>query len=144
MDTSRLAGASVMIIDDSKTIRHSAEIFLKQAGCKVILVENGFEALAKIAEHKPDVIFIDIVMPRLDGYQTCALIRKSREHHSTPVIMLSSMDSMFDRARGRMVGSLDHLAKPFSKENLLNAVGAQLSQCRPHEAGQVQQANGAN
>jgi twitching motility two-component system response regulator PilG len=139
-----LAGASVMIIDDSNTIRRSAEIFLKQAGCSVILAENGFDALSRIAEHKPDVIFCDIVMPRLDGYQTCALIKKSREHHATPVIMLSSKNSMFDRARGRMAGSRDHLAKPFSKENLLKAVGAQLSQSRPHEAEKTQPVNGVN
>jgi twitching motility two-component system response regulator PilG len=144
MYASHLAGASVMVIDDSNTIRRSAEIFLKQAGCHVILAENGFDALSRIAEHKPDVIFCDIVMPRLDGYQTCALIKKSREHHATPVIMLSSKNSMFDRARGRMAGSRDHLAKPFSKENLLKAAGAQLSQSRPHDAEQTQTATGVN
>jgi twitching motility two-component system response regulator PilG len=138
MHASHLAGASVMVIDDSNTIRRSAEIFLKQAGCSVILAENGFDALSRIVEHNPDVIFCDIVMPRLDGYQTCALIKKSLKHHATPVIMLSSKDSMFDRARGHMAGSRDHLAKPFSKENLLKAVGAQLSQRRPHEAEQSQ------
>jgi twitching motility two-component system response regulator PilG len=129
-----LAGMRVMVIDDSRTIRHSAEICLAQAGCEVILAENGFDALSMIAKHEPDVIFVDIVMPRLDGYQTCALIRKSRKHCATPVIMLSSKDSMFDRARGRMVGSHDHLAKPFSKENLLKAVDAHLSKHNPRKA----------
>ena len=144
MHASNLAGASVMVIDDSNTIRRSAEIFLKQAGYRVILAENGFDALSRIAEHEPDVIFCDIVMPRLDGYQTCALIKKSRKHHATPVVMLSSKNSMFDRARGRMAGSRDHLAKPFSKENLLKAVGTQLSQRRPHEAEQTPPLTGVN
>jgi twitching motility two-component system response regulator PilG len=111
-----------MVIDDSNTIRRSAEIFLMQAGCQVILAENGFDALAKIADHQPDVIFVDIMMPRLDGYQTCALIKKNGRHKTTPVIMLSSKDSLFDRARGRMVGSDEYLTKPFSKDSLLRAV----------------------
>jgi twitching motility two-component system response regulator PilG len=111
-----------MVIDDSNTIRRSAEIFLMQAGCQVILAENGFDALAKIADHQPDLIFVDIMMPRLDGYQTCALIKKNAKHKTTPVIMLSSKDSLFDRARGRMVGSDEYLTKPFSKESLLKAV----------------------
>jgi twitching motility two-component system response regulator PilG len=111
-----------MVIDDSNTIRRSAEIFLMQAGCQVILAENGFDALAKIADHHPDLIFVDIMMPRLDGYQTCSLIKKNAKHKATPVIMLSSKDSLFDRARGRMVGSDEYLTKPFSKESLLKAV----------------------
>jgi twitching motility two-component system response regulator PilG len=111
-----------MVIDDSNTIRRSAEIFLMQAGCQVILAENGFDALAKIADHQPDLIFVDIMMPRLDGYQTCALIKKNAKHRNTPVIMLSSKDSLFDRARGRMVGSDEYLTKPFSKDSLLTAV----------------------
>ena len=111
-----------MVIDDSNTIRRSAEIFLMQAGCQVILAENGFDALAKIADHQPDLIFVDIMMPRLDGYQTCALIKKNAKHKSTPVVMLSSKDSLFDRARGRMVGSDEYLTKPFSKESLLKTV----------------------
>jgi twitching motility two-component system response regulator PilG len=115
MDISRLAGKRVMIIDDSNTIRRSAEIFLKQAGCRVILAKDGFDALARVNALKPDLILVDIVMPRLDGYQTCALIKRSRKHRATPVIMLSSKDNAFDRARGRLVGSQDHLAKPFSK-----------------------------
>ncbi len=121
-DAKPLSGVRVMVIDDSNTIRRSAEIFLMQAGCQVILAENGFDALAKIADHQPDLIFVDIMMPRLDGYQTCALIKKNAKHKTTPVIMLSSKDSLFDRARGRMVGSDEYLTKPFSKESLLKAV----------------------
>lgn len=112
----------VMVIDDSNTIRRSAEIFLLQAGCEVILAEDGFDALAKIADHQPDVIFVDIMMPRLDGYQTCALIKKNSRFRSTPVIMLSSKDGLFDRARGRLVGSDQYLTKPFTKDTLLKAV----------------------
>ncbi len=121
-----VSGARVMVIDDSNTIRRSAEIFLMQAGCQVILAENGFDALAKIADHQPDLIFVDIMMPRLDGYQTCSLIKKNGRHRATPVIMLSSKDSLFDRARGRMVGSDEYLTKPFSKDSLLKAVMAHL------------------
>jgi len=117
-----LAGLKVMVIDDSNTIRRSAEIFLVQAGCKVILAEDGFDALAKITDHEPDVIFVDIMMPRLDGYQTCALIKKNARFANTPVVMLSSKDGLFDRARGRMVGSDEYLTKPFTKESLLRIV----------------------
>ncbi len=117
-----LNGAKVMVIDDSNTIRRSAEIFLQQAGCEVILAEDGFDALAKIADHRPDLIFVDIMMPRLDGYQTCALIKKNSRYRDTPVIMLSSKDGLFDRARGRLVGSDEYLTKPFSKDALLAAV----------------------
>ena len=130
-DTKNLTGVRVMVIDDSNTIRRSAEIFLMQAGCQVILAENGFDALAKIADHQPDLIFCDIMMPRLDGYQTCALIKKNGKYHSTPVIMLSSKDSLFDRARGRMVGSDEYLTKPFTKESLLKAVESHLAQRSP-------------
>lgn len=119
---SDLSGVKVMVIDDSNTIRRSAEIFLLQAGCEVILAEDGFDALAKIADHQPDVIFVDIMMPRLDGYQTCALIKKNSRFSSTPVIMLSSKDGLFDRARGRLVGSDEYLTKPFTKDTLLTAV----------------------
>lgn len=112
-----------MVIDDSNTIRRSAEIFLVQAGCQVILAEDGFDALAKITDHSPDVIFCDIIMPRLDGYQTCALIKKNARFCATPVIMLSSKDGLFDRARGRMVGSDEYLTKPFTKDSLLKTVG---------------------
>jgi len=130
-DSKNLTGVRVMVIDDSNTIRRSAEIFLMQAGCQVILAENGFDALAKIADHQPDLIFVDIMMPRLDGYQTCALIKKNGKHRSTPVIMLSSKDSLFDRARGRMVGSDEYLTKPFTKESLLKAVESHLAQRSP-------------
>jgi twitching motility two-component system response regulator PilG len=122
-DSTTLSGVKVMVIDDSNTIRRSAEIFLLQAGCTVILAEDGFDALAKITDHQPDLIFVDIMMPRLDGYQTCALIKKNARFHHTPVVMLSSKDGLFDRARGRMVGSDQYLTKPFTKESLLKAVG---------------------
>lgn len=117
-----LNGIKVMVIDDSNTIRRSAEIFLNQAGCEVILAQDGFEALAKIADHQPDVVFVDIMMPRLDGYQTCSLIKRNARYRNTPVIMLSSKDGLFDRARGRMVGSDEYLTKPFTKDTLLKAV----------------------
>jgi twitching motility two-component system response regulator PilG len=121
---SNLVGVKVMVIDDSNTIRRSAEIFLGQAGCQVILAEDGFDALAKISDHHPDVIFVDVMMPRLDGYQTCSLIKKNPKFRATPVIMLSSKDGLFDRARGRMVGSDEYLTKPFTKDSLLQAVSA--------------------
>ena len=121
-DAANLSGIKVMIIDDSNTIRRSAEIFLVQAGCQVVLAEDGFDALAKIADHQPAVIFCDIMMPRLDGYQTCALIKKNPRFAATPVVMLSSRDGLFDRARGRMVGSDEYLTKPFTKDSLLQAV----------------------
>jgi len=117
-----IRGKKVMVIDDSNTIRRSAEIFLTQAGCQVILAENGFEALSKISDHQPNIIFCDILMPRLDGYQTCALIKRSPRFHETPIVMLSSKDGLFDRARGRMVGSVEYLTKPFTKESLLTVV----------------------
>jgi twitching motility two-component system response regulator PilG len=117
-----LAGVKVMVIDDSNTIRRSAEIFLKQSGCEVILAEDGFDALSKIANHLPNIIFVDIMMPRLDGYQTCSLIKRNPRFKATPVIMLSSKDGLFDRARGRMVGSDQYLTKPFTQESLLQAV----------------------
>ena len=119
-----IAGLKVMVIDDSNTIRRSAEIFLTQAGCHVLLAQDGFDALAKITDHLPDVIFVDIMMPRLDGYQTCALIKKNPRLSSTPVIMLSSRDGLFDRARGRMVGSDEYLTKPFTKDSLLKTVAS--------------------
>src|SRR5690625_3372159 len=111
-----------MVIDDSKTIRRTAETLLKREGCEVITATDGFEALSKIADHRPDVIFIDIMMPRLDGYQTCALIKHSQLFKTTPVIMLSSKDGLFDRARGRIVGSEEYLTKPFTREELLDAI----------------------
>jgi len=117
-----LSAVKVMVIDDSNTIRRSAEIFLKNSGCKVILAEDGFDALAKIANEHPDIIFVDIMMPRLDGYQTCSLIKRNARYKTTPVIMLSSKDGLFDRARGRMVGSDQYLTKPFTQETLVDAV----------------------
>lgn len=115
-------GLKVMVIDDSKTIRRTAETLLKKAGCEVITANDGFEALSKIADHRPDVIFVDIMMPRLDGYQTTALIKNNKVFRTTPVIMLSSKDGLFDRARGRIVGSEQYLTKPFTKEELLGAI----------------------
>ena len=123
-DAPLLSGIKVMVIDDSNTIRKTAEIFLLQAGAQVVLVEDGFDALAKINDHLPDVVFCDILMPRLDGYQTCALIKKNAKFAATPVIMLSSKDGLFDRARGRMVGSDEYLTKPFTKDALLKTVAA--------------------
>ena len=114
----------VMVIDDSKTIRRTAETLLKHMGCEVITAIDGFDALAKIADHHPGIIFVDIMMPRLDGYQTCALIKNNRAFKSTPVIMLSSKDGLFDKAKGRIVGSDQFLTKPFSKEELLAAIKA--------------------
>ena len=117
------AGAiKVLVIDDSNTIRRSAELFLRQAGYEVILAEDGFDALAKIADHQPQIIFVDIMMPRLDGYQTCALIKNNHLFKNTPVIMLSSKDGLFDKARGRIVGSEQYLTKPFTREELLDAI----------------------
>lgn len=112
----------VLIIDDSNTIRRSAEIFLKQGGHEVMLAEDGFDALAKISDFHPDLIFCDILMPRLDGYQTCAIIKRNEKFSTTPVIMLSSKDGVFDKARGRMVGSQEYLTKPFTKDQLLQTV----------------------
>jgi twitching motility two-component system response regulator PilG len=120
-DTS-LAGIKVMVIDDSKTIRRTAETLLKKAGCDVVTATDGFEALAKITDQNPDVIFIDIMMPRLDGYQTCALIKNNHIYKNTPVILLTSKDGLFDRARGRIVGSDQYLTKPFTKDELLGAI----------------------
>jgi len=121
-NSGRLDGLKVMVIDDSKTIRRTAETLLKREGCEVVTATDGFEALAKIADTHPDIIFVDIMMPRLDGYQTCALIKNNQMFKSTPVIMLSSKDGLFDKARGRMVGSQDYLTKPFTKDQLLQAV----------------------
>jgi twitching motility two-component system response regulator PilG len=112
----------VLVIDDSNTIRRSAEIFLKQGGYEVVLAEDGFDALAKVNDHDPQLIFCDILMPRLDGYQTCAIIKRNPKFAKVPVIMLSSKDGLFDKARGRMVGSEDYLTKPFTKDQLLQAV----------------------
>ena len=117
-----LAGLRVMVIDDSKTIRRTAETLLRREGAEVTTAVDGFEALAKIADQQPQIIFVDIMMPRLDGYQTCALIKNNSEFRSTPVIMLSSKDGLFDKAKGRIVGSDQYLTKPFSKEELIGAI----------------------
>lgn len=121
-NTVDLSSLKVMIIDDSKTIRKSAETLLIKEGCEVLTAEDGFEALAIIAVNKPDIIFVDIMMPRLDGYQTCTLIKNNRQFRDTPVIMLTSKDSIFDKARGRIVGSEEYLTKPFTRDDLLQAV----------------------
>ena len=120
-------GLRVMVIDDSKTIRRTAETLLMREGCEVVTATDGFEALAKIADQQPQISFVDIMMPRLDGYQTCALIKNNQVFKSTPVIMLSSKDSLFDKARGRIVGSEQYLTKPFTREELLDAIRAHVS-----------------
>ena len=117
-----MASKRVLVIDDSNTIRRSAEIFLKQGGHEVMLAEDGFDALAKVNDAQPDLIFCDILMPRLDGYQTCAFFKRNEKVAATPVVMLSSKDGVFDKARGRMVGSQEYLTKPFTKDQLLQAV----------------------
>src|SRR5471032_3339938 len=117
-----LPAVRVLVIDDSNTIRRSAEIFLKQGGHEVVLAEDGFDALAKVSDYQPDLVFCDILMPRLDGYQTCAIIKRNNKFANVPVIMLSSKDGVFDKARGRMVGAQDYLTKPFTKDQLLKAV----------------------
>jgi twitching motility two-component system response regulator PilG len=125
--TGDLRGLKILVIDDSKTIRRTAETLLSKEGCQVFTAVDGFDALAKIADHRPDIIFVDIMMPRLDGYQTCALIKHNRTFKDTPVIMLSSKDGLFDRARGRIVGSEHYLTKPFTKDELLGAIRGHVS-----------------
>jgi twitching motility two-component system response regulator PilG len=120
--TADSTAVKVLVIDDSNTIRRSAEIFLKQGGYEVLLAEDGFDALSKVNDHDPDLIFCDILMPRLDGYQTCAIIKRNATFSNVPIVMLSSKDGVFDKARGRMVGSQDYLTKPFTKDQLLHAV----------------------
>jgi twitching motility two-component system response regulator PilG len=120
-------GLKAMVIDDSKTIRRTAETLLKKVGCEVVTAVDGFDALAKIADTRPDIIFVDIMMPRLDGYQTCALIKNNKEFKSTPVVMLSSKDGLFDRAKGRIVGSDQYLTKPFSRAELLDAISVHVA-----------------
>ena len=116
------SGLKVLVIDDSNTIRRSAEIFLKQGGHEVLLAEDGFDALAKVNDFHPNLIFCDILMPRLDGYQTCAIIKRNERFSGVPIVMLSSKDGVFDKARGRMVGSQEYLTKPFTKDQLLQTV----------------------
>ena len=122
-----LDGLKILVIDDSKTIRRTAETLLAKEGCEVFTAIDGFDALAKIADHHPDIIFVDIMMPRLDGYQTCSLIKNNQIFKDTPVIMLSSKDGLFDRARGRLVGSEQYLTKPFTKDELLGAIQSHTS-----------------
>jgi twitching motility two-component system response regulator PilG len=122
-----LEGLKILVVDDSKTIRRTAETLLAKQGCEVITAVDGFDALAKIADHKPDLIFVDIMMPRLDGYQTCSLIKHNKLFRETPVIMLSSKDGLFDRARGRLVGSEQYLTKPFTKDELLGAITSHIN-----------------
>lgn len=122
MEADNLNGVKVLVVDDSNTIRRSAEMFLKHAGCEVMLAEDGFSALTQVIDRAPDMIFIDVMMPRLDGYQTCTLIKNNARFKSIPIIMLSSKDSLFDQARGRMAGCDEYLTKPFTKEGLLQMV----------------------
>ena len=122
-----LNGLKILVVDDSKTIRRTAETLLSKEGCQVYTAIDGFDALSKIADHQPDLIFVDIMMPRLDGYQTCSLIKHNKVFRETPVIMLSSKDGLFDRARGRIVGSEQYLTKPFTKDELLGAIANQIS-----------------
>ena len=117
-----LSGLKILVIDDSKTIRRTAETLLSKEGCQVFTAIDGFDALSKIADHQPDLIFVDIMMPRLDGYQTCSLIKHNKVFKETPVIMLSSKDGLFDRARGRIVGAEQYLTKPFTRDELLGAI----------------------
>ena len=122
-----LSGLKILVVDDSKTIRRTAETLLTKEGCQVFTAIDGFDALSKIADHQPDLIFVDIMMPRLDGYETCSLIKHNKVFKETPVIMLSSKDGLFDRARGRIVGSEQYLTKPFTKDELLGAISNQIS-----------------
>jgi len=122
-----LSGLKILVVDDSKTIRRTAETLLTKEGCQVFTAIDGFDALSKIADHQPDLIFVDIMMPRLDGYETCSLIKHNKVFRETPVIMLSSKDGLFDRARGRIVGSEQYLTKPFTKDELLGAISNQIN-----------------
>jgi twitching motility two-component system response regulator PilG len=125
--TRSLNGLKILVVDDSKTIRRTAETLLTKEGCQVFTAIDGFDALSKIADHQPDLIFVDIMMPRLDGYETCSLIKHNKVYRETPVIMLSSKDGLFDRARGRIVGSEQYLTKPFTKDELLGAISNQIN-----------------
>lgn len=126
MNNQSIEGVKVLVVDDSNTIRRSAEVFLRQAGCQVIVAEDGFAALAKVLEHSPEIVFVDVMMPRLDGYKTCTLIKRNPKFAALPVVMLTSKDGMFDRARGRLAGCDDYLTKPFTKDSLIGAVASQL------------------
>ena len=129
-----LLGVKVVLIDDSNTIRRSGEIFLSQAGCTVVLAEDGFDGLSKVVDTQPDIIFVDVMMPRLDGYQTCALIKNHQQFKKIPVVMLTSKDTLFDRARGKLVGSDQYLIKPFNKKSLIESV-IRHTQQQEHEYG---------
>lgn len=133
-DAMPLLGVKVVLIDDSNTIRRSGEIFLSQAGCQVILAEDGFDGLSKVVDNLPDIIFVDVMMPRLDGYQTCSLIKSHGQFKKIPVIMLTSKDTLFDRARGKLVGSDQYLIKPFNKKSLVETVFRHTQQ-QEHEYG---------
>jgi twitching motility two-component system response regulator PilG len=130
MESAPLNGLRVMVIDDSKTIRRTAETLLVKEGCSVLTAVDGFEALAMIADQQPHIIFVDIMMPRLDGYQTCALIKNNQQFKNTPVIMLSSKDGLFDKAKGRVVGAEQYLTKPFTRDELLSAIRQFVSQLK--------------
>lgn len=130
-----LSGLKAVLIDDSNTVRRSGEIFLSQAGCQVVLAEDGFDGLYKVADSQPDIIFVDVMMPRLDGYQTCALIKNYPDFRNIPLIMLTSKDTLFDRARGKLAGSDQYLIKPFNKKNLIETVITHTQQHKEHEHG---------
>lgn len=130
-----LSGKKVVLIDDSNTIRRSGEIFLSQAGCQVVLAEDGFDGLSKVVDHQPDVIFIDVMMPRLDGYQTCALIKNHPNFKNISVVMLTSKDTLFDRARAKLAGSDQYLIKPFTKNSLVETIVAQVRQSEESHDG---------
>jgi twitching motility two-component system response regulator PilG len=123
LENYNLEGLKIMLVDDSKTILRSAEMFLaEKKGCQVITAEDGFESLSLISKDRPDIIFMDIMMPKLDGYQTCALIKSNEEYADIPVIMLSSKHNLFDMARGRLSGSEKYLTKPFTHDDLIGAI----------------------
>lgn len=130
-----MSGLKVVLIDDSNTVRRSGEIFLSQAGCQAVLAEDGFDGLSKVADTRPDIIFVDVMMPRLDGYQTCALIKNHHDFRNTPVIILTSKDTLFDRARGKLVGSDQYLIKPFNKKTLIETVITHTQQQKEQEHG---------
>ncbi len=118
----KMTDRTVLLVDDSKTVRQSAQACLESEGYRVLTAADGFEAVAMVVEHQPALVLADIMMPRLDGYQICALIKNNTEFRNVPIVILSSRDGLFDKARGRMVGSDDHLSKPFTSESLLAAV----------------------
>ena len=147
MDGDSLSGVKVMVIDDSKTIRRTAELLLRKEGCEVVTATDGFDALHRILDSEPDIIFVDIMMPRLDGYQTCALVKRHEHYRHTPVVMLSSRDGLFDRARGRLVGCEEYLTKPFTRDELVGAIRRHVAAGAadaPTAAGAENRASGAS